>query len=108
MRRFIALPLLFVATVWLSAELGLAAPDIHDTRLLTQPAVSAQHVAFIYADNLWVADLDGKNVRRLTSELDAVSNPVFSPDGSLIAFSASTRETTTSTWFRWRADRVDA
>jgi tricorn protease len=41
----------------------LAAPDIQDTRLLTQPAVSGQHVAFVYADNLWVADLDGRNVR---------------------------------------------
>jgi tricorn protease len=63
MRRFIALPLLFVVTVWLSAAVGLAAPDIQDTRLLTQPAVSGQHVAFVYADNLWVADLDGRNVR---------------------------------------------
>ncbi len=88
MRRFNGLPLLFVVTVWLSASVGLAEPDIRDTRLLTQPAVSGQHVAFVYADNLWVADLDGKNVRRLTSDLDGVSNPVFSPDGSVIAFSA--------------------
>ena len=65
----------------LSAGVGLAEPDIQDTRLLSQPALSARHVAFIYADNLWVADLDGRNVRRLTSDLGAVSNPVFSPDG---------------------------
>ena len=53
-----------------------------------QPAVSARHVAFIYADDLWVAELDGQNVRRLTSDIGVESNPVFSPDGATIAFSA--------------------
>ena len=74
--------------LWLSAGTGLAEPNIQDTRLLSEPALSAKHIAFIYADNLWVADLDGRNVRRLTSDLETVSNPVFSPDGSLLAFSA--------------------
>jgi tricorn protease len=68
--------------------IGRAEPDLQDTRLLTQPAVSAKNVAFIYADDLWVADLDGKNVRRLTSDIGVESNPVFSPDGNIIAFSA--------------------
>ena len=31
--------------------------DTADTRLLTQPAISASHVAFIYAGDLFVADL---------------------------------------------------
>ncbi|HEY6329517.1 MAG TPA: PDZ domain-containing protein [Blastocatellia bacterium] len=62
--------------------------NINDTRLLTQPAISDKNIAFIYAGNLWVADLDGKNVRRLTSDEGTEFNPVFSPDGSLIAFSA--------------------
>ena len=42
--------------------------DVNDTRLLAQPAVSANHVAFIYAADLWVARLDGTGVRRLTTE----------------------------------------
>jgi tricorn protease len=65
-----------------------AQPDPNDTRLLTQPAVSAKNIAFIYAEDLWVADLDGKNPRRLTTDLGLESNPVFSPDGVTIAFSA--------------------
>jgi tricorn protease len=65
-----------------------AEPDVHDTRLLSQPALSAKNVAFIYADDLWVADLDGGNVRRLTSDIGVESHPVFSPDGQTIAFSA--------------------
>jgi tricorn protease len=63
-----------------------AAIDTHDTRMLSQPAVSATHIAFCYADDLWVADLDGKNVRRLTSDIGIETLPVFSPDGKTIAF----------------------
>ena len=63
-------------------------PDIHDTRLLSEPAISADRIAFIYAGDLWTADRDGRNVRRLTSDVGAESSPAFSPDGKTIAFSA--------------------
>ena len=63
-------------------------PDIHDTRLLTEPAISQTQIAFIYAGDLWTADLDGKNVKRLTADVGLESNPAFSPDGKWIAFSA--------------------
>ncbi|PYQ34943.1 MAG: peptidase S41 [Acidobacteria bacterium] len=65
---------------------SLLAVDIRDTRLLTDPAVSADHIAFAYANDLWVASLDGSNVRRLTSHPGVESGPRFSPDGSMIAF----------------------
>src|SRR5689334_23322890 len=61
---------------------------VSDTRLLAQPAVSATHVAFIYAGDLWSAKLDGGDVRRLTTSEGPVSNPAFSPDGRTLAFSA--------------------
>jgi tricorn protease len=62
--------------------------DIKDTKFLSQPAIKNNHIAFVYAGDLWVADSDGKNVRRLTSDDGIESNPVFSPNGKLIAFSA--------------------
>ena len=66
--------------------------DPLDTKLLTQPAISASHIAFIYAGDLFVADINGalavSNVRRLTTDDGVESNPVFSPDGKTIAFSA--------------------
>jgi tricorn protease len=70
----------------LLAALPLFAVDIHDTRMLTDPAVSRDRIAFAYANDLWVANLDGSGVRRLTSHPGVESGPRFSPDGSMIAF----------------------
>src|ERR1700730_15627237 len=71
-----------------SAVAAEGGPDIHDTRLLSEPAIAAGRIAFIYAGDLWTASLDGKDVRRLTSDVGLESNPAFSPDGKWIAFSA--------------------
>ncbi|HXB34072.1 MAG TPA: hypothetical protein VNV35_11650, partial [Puia sp.] len=80
--------LLLTAVGMLAFPLMAGAIDTHDTRMLSQPAISADHVAFIYAEDLWVANLDGSNPRRLTVSEGIESNPVFSPDGKWIAFSA--------------------
>ncbi|HQR06873.1 MAG TPA: hypothetical protein PLN21_08630, partial [Gemmatales bacterium] len=63
--------------------------DTHDTRLLSNPAISNNRIAFAYADELWTCDHDGKNVLRLTSQAHLVGSPVFSPDGKTIAFTAN-------------------
>ncbi len=60
--------------------------DTNDTRLLWQPAISKSHIAFIYAEDLWVANRDGSNPKRITASEGVESNPIFSPDGSTIAF----------------------
>jgi len=57
------------------------------TRLLRMPTVSATHIAFTYANNIWTVERAGGMARRLTSFQGATSNPHFSPDGKWIAFS---------------------
>jgi tricorn protease len=69
-----------------AAAAGAVAPDPSDTRMLGAPAVSDTHVAFIYANDLWTARLDGGDVRRITTHAGREAWPVFSPDGQWIAF----------------------
>ena len=69
MRFRARLLLLFLLTGAASAAGAIpAGPDIRDTRLLSEPAVSAERVAFIYAGDLWTCALDGRDVRRVTSD----------------------------------------
>ncbi len=79
------LHLLLAVSTLMSAS-AFALPNTQDTRMLAEPAVSARHIAFAYAGDLWLANLDGSNVKRLTSDVGEESSPVFSPDGKLIAF----------------------
>lgn len=60
-----------------------------ETRLLRQPSLSTEQVTFTYGSDIWVADLDGNNVKRITSTPAIESNPHFSPDGNWIAFSSN-------------------
>ncbi len=62
--------------------------DPNDTRMLTQPAISNNHIVFVYAEDLWIANRDGADPRRLTVDKGLESNPVFSPDGKMIVFNA--------------------
>src|SRR3954468_4299698 len=80
-----ALALCFLLLFTSGATVRTAAAD---TRLLAQPAVSATHVAFVYAGDLWSATLAGGDVRRLTTSQGEITSPAFSPDGATIAFSA--------------------
>ena len=48
-----------LALITITANSAAAQPNITDTRLLAQPAVSATHVAFIYAGDLWTSRIDG-------------------------------------------------
>jgi tricorn protease len=54
--------------------------------LLQHPTVSKTHIAFAYAGDLWLVPRDGGDAHLITSGPGTKSDPVFSPDGSMIAF----------------------
>ncbi|MGB5189853.1 S41 family peptidase [Robiginitalea sp.] len=56
------------------------------TRLLRQPTLSDSEIVFVYANDLWKSNIAGGMAVRLTSNEGYESNPHFSPDGSMIAF----------------------
>jgi tricorn protease len=84
-RSFVWIAILCVLAVAV-ASVPSAAPD-QSTRMLRSPTVSATHIAFAYANNIWVVERKGGVARRLTSFQGQTTNPRFSPDGKWIAFS---------------------
>ena len=54
-----------------------------------EPAVSRTHVAFIEAGQLWMVPRSGGVAKRVTSSPGRKFAPRFSPDGTMLAFSAN-------------------
>ncbi|MFO7754641.1 MAG: PDZ domain-containing protein [Bacteroidales bacterium] len=77
MKRFSLIFLFSLTAIVLSAQ---------GTMLLRQPTISNDHIVFAYANDLWIVDAEGGDARRLTSATGAETNPHFSPDGKMIAF----------------------
>jgi len=78
-RLLCALPLLLASVAPAAAQ---------GTRFLRRPTVSHDLVAFEYGGDLWIVPRTGGEARRLTSTPSEETDPQFSPDGSLIAFTA--------------------
>ena len=77
-----------IPVLLLGALAFTVAPAQAQTRLLRSPTVSARHIAFSYANSIWVVERGGGAARRLTSSTGETQNPKLSPDGRQIAFSA--------------------
>lgn len=75
-------------TVCASVLFSLTA-SAQGTRLLRQPSVSENSLAFVYAGDIWVSTLGRSQAVRITSTAAVESDPHFSPDGSTIAFTSN-------------------
>src|SRR5258708_12967114 len=65
------------------------AADDSGTRLLRQPSLSREHLAFVFGGDIWISDRDGHRAARITTHPAPEFAPHFSPDGRWIAFSAA-------------------
>jgi tricorn protease len=74
------------AVVFLFAACELAAQTSNRYPLFRKPTVSKTQIAFSYGGDLWIVDRNGGDARRLTSDVGIEIDPVFSPDGTMIAF----------------------
>jgi len=59
------------------------------TKLLRQPTINENYVAYTYGGDVWVTNLANNETKRLTNTGAVESNPHFSPDGKTIAFSSN-------------------
>jgi len=75
---------LFISTVLMASS----ASAQEQTLLLSQPDLSGDHIAFVYAGDIWIADRDGAHPQRLTSHPANEGSVKFSPDGKMLAFTA--------------------
>jgi tricorn protease len=54
--------------------------------LMQSPTVSKTEIAFAYGGDIWIASRNGGDARRLVTGTGLESGPIFSPDGSMIAY----------------------
>ncbi len=74
------------AMLTLLAALGPCLAQEPKPLLLQKPTVSRTQIAFSYAGDLWIASRNGGDAKRLTAGVGIETDPVFSPDGTQIAF----------------------
>jgi len=80
-------------TRWLALTLAAALPASAgaqvDARMLRHPDVSATHITFVYAGDIWIVPKAGGTALRVSSPPGEESFPRFSPDGSKIAYTGN-------------------
>ena len=57
--------------------------------LLQSPSVSKTQIAFAFGGSIWTVSREGGEARRLVAGTGLLSGPIFSPDGSMIAYTGN-------------------
>ncbi len=71
---------------------GSGAPGMDTTQpllLLRYPTMSKTRIAFEYGGEIWIANRKGGAAHRIVTGLDVLAKPIFSPDGSMIAYTGT-------------------
>ncbi|HEX5422647.1 MAG TPA: PDZ domain-containing protein [Candidatus Acidoferrales bacterium] len=91
---FVKLPLLVLAVfaaihvspVFAGARNATTGPKL---LLLQTPTLSKTQIAFVYGGDIWTVPREGGDAHRLVTGTDLETGPIFSPDGSMVAFSGN-------------------
>jgi tricorn protease len=57
--------------------------------LLQSPTISKTQVAFAYGGDIWIVDRAGGDARRLVTGTGLNTGPMFSPDGTMVAYTGN-------------------
>jgi tricorn protease len=71
------------------ASLLSSAAGAADMLLLDEPTMSKTQIVFEYGGELWSVPRSGGEAHVLASGMDLLADPIFSPDGSRVAFSGT-------------------
>jgi tricorn protease len=75
-----------VLLVLIGACVSSASAQESKRLLMRSPSVSKTQIAFEYGGEIWIVDRNGGDARRLVTGSGIESGPVFSPDGSMVAY----------------------
>jgi tricorn protease len=82
------LPAAGLAVFALTIPAAISSAEPAPPLLLRDPTISKTQIAFTYSGSIWTANRDGSGLHRITTG-GHESKPIFSPDGSLIAFTGN-------------------
>jgi tricorn protease len=83
MRRILLamLSLLFASIITFAADSGHL--------LLQNPTLSKTRIAFAFGGDIWIVNRAGGEAQRLVTGTGVLSHPIFSPDGSMVAYTGN-------------------
>jgi len=89
MRKSLSTPLLCAAFLgFITASLSFGQAE-RKPLLLQSPTVSKTQIAFAYGGSIWIVGRDGGEAQRLVTGTGLLSGPIFSPDGSMVAYTGN-------------------
>ena len=87
-RHYLTFSFIFILFLLTLSLTSLTQAQVN-ARMFRYPDVSATHISFVYAGDIWVVPKQGGLAHRLSSPSGEETYPRFSPDGSRIAFSGN-------------------
>lgn len=79
----------WIVILLLAAGADLSVAKSFEPLLLRSPALSRTQIAFAYGGEIWIVNRNGGEAHRLVTGSDRLDGPVFSPDGTMIAYTGN-------------------